>query len=554
MKIRVLDAALTARIAAGEVVERPASVVKELIENAIDAGATKIDVMIRGALTGSIIVSDDGCGIPGDQLRLALARHATSKLADGNVSAITTLGFRGEALPSMAAVGEVRLVSRHASDAMAFEVTASEVGVSDPRPVGHPAGTRVEINDLFSRYPARLRFLKSDRTEMAAVREVVDAAALAFPDVEFSFRPPGQQIRYLGAGSRHGPDAVAARARTVLGEAFRADGIAIDASADGVVVRGLACLPTRTRKDANGIFLAVNGRPVSDKGIVSAVRAAYAGLIAPGTTPMAFVSIAVDPRRVDVNVHPRKAEIRLSDAAAIHALVVEAITSALREAGLRTTSHLADLASELAVASGIPSGDRRRLPLGQVIGQANGSWIVSETMDGIVIVDQHAAHERVVLERLKERLARCDGSTINLPTRVDVQVSPAEAAALADRLGALSDLGLKMFLEEGRETIVSVWETPAALGPVDAAILVAEIAAAAVEDPSADVIGGRLLERLATAGCRAAIKAGQSMSLERADQLLREMEVTPNASTCNHGRPVVVFLSGDDLERLFGRK
>jgi len=551
MPIRVLDPVTAARIAAGEVVERPASVVKELIENAIDAGASRIEVTVRGELTSSIIVADDGNGISHEDLPLAVARHATSKLPTNDISSIATLGFRGEALPSIASVAELRLVSRPAGSDLALEIKASPDGITSPRPLAHPRGTRVEVRDLFASVPARLKFLKSRRTEMAAVREVIDNAALAFPDIEFRLDSAGMDVIYRAKGARGNPDAIAARAKEVLGEAFVRDGVSVSHVAEGVGVKGVACLPTRTRKDANGIVVIANGRPVQDRGLASAVRAAYAGLIAPGTAPLAFVSVSVDPARVDVNVHPRKSEVRFADPAGVHAAVTDAVRLALQGAGLRTTATLADMAADLARSVTVGAGDRRRLPLGRVIGQANGSWIVAETMDGIVIIDQHAAHERVVLERLRSAVGRGDGSSVELPEPVAVCLRPVELALLQERSESLERLGLRLGFLPGSVMVMAV---PAVLGAVDPSPLVSDLAAAAVDDPSADIIGERLLEMLATAGCRAAIKAGDVLSNEEADALLREIEATPNATTCNHGRPVISFMSQADLERLFARR
>jgi len=551
MRIRVLDPITVARVAAGEVVERPASVVKELIENSIDAGASRIEVIIPGELTSLIAVVDDGSGIEFDDLPVAVMPHATSKLLHNDLSAISTLGFRGEALHAIAAVAHLRIVSRPAGADFAVEMSCSDGVASEPRPRVHPRGTRVEVWDLFARHPARLKFLKSKRSEMAAIRDAVNNAALAFPDIEFRLSAPGNDIVYRPTGDRISIDAICERARDVLGDAFRRDGVTVRGSRDGVDVAGLACVPTRTKKDANGIIVVVNGRPVQDRGIISAVRAAYAGLTAPGTVPMAFVSISMPPDCIDVNVHPRKTEIRFNDPRLVHDAVSSLIREALETAGLRTSYRLADMAASLARATPVDAGDRRRLPLGRVIGQANGSWILSETMDGIVIIDQHAAHERIILERLKTAIGSGASGSIELPQPVAVPLTPVELAALADRADQLAQTGLRLRFLPG---IAMVEALPSAIGPVDAASLVADLAAAAVDDPAADVIGGKILDLLAAAGCRAAIKAGKVLSVEEADVLLREIEATPNASQCNHGRPVMVFLAGADIERLFARR
>ena len=548
MPIRILPPSVVARIAAGEVIDRPASVVRELIENAVDAGATRIEVVAREELTSTIIVSDDGVGIPPDELSLALARHATSKLPNDDLFAIRTLGFRGEALPSIAAVADIKLASRRTNEDVGWEVEAIAGQVSPLRPSPLRSGTRVEVRNLFGRVPARLKFLKSRRTELALVRDVFDSAALACPDIEFVLTT-SRTARYQRQGERRDPGAVHARAMDILGKVYRDDSVPIRRQDDAIEILGSACVPTSAGK--GDIIVIVNGRRVNNRDIVSAVKAAYKDLVVPGSTPYATVSIIVPPDAIDLNIHPRKAEVRFRDTEFVRASVTEAVRSALTKAGLRTSSRFVSLARTLAKTETTEVEDRRRLPLGRFVGQVDDSWIVTETADGIAIIDQHAAHERIILERLKAHVQTVAIDSVPLRTPTAVAMTEAELAAVEPLIPRLSSLGLEIQVT-GDFAMVST--IPAFFGPTDAVALIKEIAASAIRDPLIDPVGDRLLEILSTAACRAAIKAGDPLSPERADHLLREIEATPNTSQCNHGRPCVVFWSRRDLERLFARR
>lgn len=548
MSIRVLNPAVAARIAAGEVVERPSSIVKELIENAIDASATCIKVTVPEDPVSLIIVSDDGCGIEKDDLVLAFSRHATSKIPDDDVTRIETLGFRGEALPAASAISHVRLSSRAAGSDMAWEISASPSNVTNPSPIAGDKGTSVAVRDIFSNVPARLKFLKSKRTEMASIRTIFDNAALAVPDVEFRFISNGREVVYHRAGDRRNGLAVFNRVKDVLGEAFASDAVEVSADIDGVSVRGAACVPTRFRKDRKGLTVAVNGRVVTDPVIVSAIREAYSGLIAPGLEPIAFIHVFVRSEDVDVNVNPRKSEVRFADAAAVYSAVSSSVRAALDQVGLMTSKKLAARAAELAAGPRPEASDRRRLPLGRVIGQANGSWILGELMDGFVIVDQHAAHERVLLERLKDS---CGGlrSAARLPTPVVVTLRQEELAVLQDCADGLTEAGFDLEFVPGAIFVTAI---PDVMAGLDVEVILTSLASSVIAIPTR-AVANRLNELLSEAACHAAIKAGQVLTLDEADRLLREIEATPNAGQCNHGRPTVVFLSDADLRRLFAR-
>jgi DNA mismatch repair protein MutL len=542
MSIRVLEPAVAARIAAGEVVERPSSIVKELIENAIDAGATTIRVTVPGDPVALVIVADDGNGIDRVDLDLAFVRHATSKIPDNDVTRIGTLGFRGEALHAASAISCVTICSRTAASDCAWEISASPTGTTSPAPAAGAKGTTVYVKDIFANVPARLKFLKSRRAEMASIRTVFDNAALTNPSVEFRLTSAGRDIVHRAT------DTVFDRVKAVLGEAITDDAVAVSGVGAGMTVQGCACVPTRFRRDRRGMTVAVNGRVVSDPIVVSGIREAYSGLTAPGNEPISFIDLRIEPSGVDVNVDPRKSEVRFADPAAVHSIVSSSVREALDRVGLMTSRKIAAMAASLAAASVPEVSDRRRLPLGRVIGQVNGSWILSETVDGIVVVDQHAAHERVLLERLRDACAGAR-APIRLSTPAVVPLREEEIAVLQDNAAAMAASGFDLDFVPGAVFVASV---PDVMAGLDTAVIVAGIASSAVAVP-ARAVAARLTELMAEAACHAAIKAGDTLSNDEADRLLREIEATPNAGQCNHGRPTVAFLTDDDLRRLFAR-
>lgn len=540
--IRVLPSHVAARIAAGEVVERPASAVKELVENALDAGAGNIEVTARGESLLDVAVADDGHGMPPEDLAKCLLRHATSKLDGDDLRKVSTLGYRGEALPSMAAFATVRVTSRPKGQDVAFTVASG--GVTSPRPCSGKDGTRVEVSGLFESHPARLKFLKSRKSEAAAIREAVNAAALARPGVGFRLSVGGSECRYPPR------PLLRDRAADVLGREYADDSVDISHVVGEISVRGLACLPSAARPDPSGMRFYVNGRPVTDKVLRAAVQSAYASLIGPGKHPKALIMVDAPGWMVDVNVHPRKSEVRFMRPADVSSAVIAAIGKALSASGMRSPSALPDLARRLAQVSGNPSGDRRRLPLGRFLGQANGSWIVAETADGIVIVDQHAAHERIVLERLKASGMSASAGSFAYPSPRRREVAPAAAAAVHDALAFLRQAGFSVDAGDGHVEISAV---PADLALADLDEIVDLVVSSALSGAESGLMGEALWERLATAACKAAIKAGNELSPEQADALLRDIESTPNASWCNHGRPTVAFLKDSDIAKLFAR-
>jgi DNA mismatch repair protein MutL len=546
MPIRVLPDRVAATIAAGEVVERPASVVKELVENALDAGSTRIDIVVRGAKLSCISVTDNGPGMDQADLPLSLARHATSKLPDDRLDRISTLGFRGEALPSIATVASVRLTSRTKGQDVAFSVSQSFGGeVSKPRPSAGGLGTRVDVEGLFDRHPARLKFLKSDATERAWVRYVVDREALANPGVRFSLDLQGSRGAII-----YSPETASRRAGRVCGEPLAGNGIEVLLEKNGVSVAGLTTMPSALEKSASGADFFVNGRHVSSRGLSAAVQQPYRELVGAEGYPHCVLMISVDPSEVDVNVHPRKAEVRFRDEAAICSVVTEAISAALASAGLRSPKALAGLAKSLAVRHDAELGDRRRLPLGRYMGQANSAYIVAETIDGLVIIDQHAAHERVVMERLKAASVDLEETVVRLPSPVVRQCDVFETAAVADAREVLYGLGFKT---EVSPRGVELQAYPSVLTGCGPAELLEMLVDCCVRGSTSGLLGEAMWETIATAACKAAIKAGHELTPDRADALLREMEATPNISHCNHGRPTVAFLNSMDLGRLFER-
>ncbi len=597
--IRQLDEGAINRIAAGEVVERPASAVKELVENALDAGARRITV--DHALGGKALirVTDDGCGMTAGDLPLALARHATSKIDGTDLLDIHSFGFRGEALPSLGAVGRLTLTSRAEGDEAAA-VTVEGGRMGPVRPAALSRGTVVELRDLFYATPARLKFLRSDRAEAQAIAETVRRLAMAAPSVGFTLRAvdDGDPRILFRADPESGDlfDALRGRLSRVMGEDFIAAALRIDAEREGLRLTGYAALPTYSRGAAVSQHLFVNGRPVQDRLLIGALRAAYADLLPRDRFPAAALFLECDPHLVDVNVHPAKTEVRFRDPGLARGLIVSALRHALAEGGHRTAPVLSSLAlgaarqggaapayqrdyrpapgalhhaaawqapvADAPAIPGLAEAPAARIdpiaetraedtPLGAARAQIHGTYIIAQTRDGIVIIDQHAAHERLVYERLKRQVEANGVAAQALLIPEIVTLSEPEAARLLDHAGTLATLGLR--LEPFGPGAVAVRETPAALGQVDAGALVRDIL-----DEIADMgTTGRLRDRidavLSRMACHGSVRAGRQMRPEEMNALLREMEATPHSGQCNHGRPTWVALLLADIERLFGR-
>jgi len=609
MPVRQLAEAVVNRIAAGEVVERPASVVKELVENALDAGASRIDVLTDGGGRRLIRVTDDGEGMSRADLALAVERHATSKLTDDDLVAIDTLGFRGEALPSIGAVARLAIATRHKSEPHAWAIEVEAGAKSEPRPAALGEGTRVEVRDLFYATPARLKFLKLDRTEAEAVREVVRRLAMSRPDVAFTLAGE-ERAPVTFAATLPGATGRLARLGDVLGADFRANAVEIAAERDGVAVAGYAALPTLTRANALGQYLFVNGRPVRDKLLLGAVRGAYADYLPRDRHPLVALFVTLPAREVDVNVHPAKAEVRFRNAGLVRALIVHALKAALAREGTRaaTTGGSATIAAfrpaaavprrgwdwrrsparpddprrayvplragfaEAAQAAfdvGAPAAELRGEfheegaaaepaaaaldhPLGAARAQVHETYIVAQTRDSLIIVDQHAAHERIVYEKLKAAIEQSGVARQILLIPEIVELDEADVDRVLARAGELKRYGL--VVESFGPGAVALRETPALLGAIDGAGLVRDLAEHMSEWDEALPLERRLWQVASSMACHGSVRAGRRLKPAEMDALLREMERTPNSGQCNHGRPTYVELKLADIERLFGRR
>ena len=599
MPVRQLDPALINRIAAGEVVERPASVVKELVENALDAGARRIEVMTDGGGRRLIRVADDGDGMTKADLALAVERHATSKLSEGDdLLAIRTLGFRGEALPSIGAVARLAITTRHAGEPHAWSIAVEAGTKSDVKPAALGEGTRVEVRDLFFATPARLKFLKTDRTEAEAIRDVVRRLAMSRPDVAFTIAGEERAPVTWGA-ALPGPSGRLARLGDVLGPEFRANAVEVRGGREGLAIEGFAGLPTYSRANALGQYLFVNSRPVRDKLMLGAVRGAYADHMPRDRHPVVALFVTVDPREVDVNVHPAKTEVRFRDPGLVRASIVRSLHEALardaqRAASTGGTATIAALRPDLAARPrggwdwrrspaapaafvpsgfaaaaqrafevGAPSADARVVPveviadlidrpLGAARAQVHETYIVAQTRDGIVIVDQHAAHERLVYERMKAALERTGVARQILLIPDIVELEEADVERLVGRADELARFGL--VIEPFGPGAIAVRETPGLLGEIDAGALIRDLAEHMAEWDEALPLERRLMHVSATMACHGSVRAGRRLKPEEMNALLRDMEATPNSGQCNHGRPTYVELKLADIERLFGRR
>jgi DNA mismatch repair protein MutL len=594
--IRQLDEAAINRIAAGEVVERPASAVKELVENALDAGAARIQVDIADGGKTLIRVTDDGCGMSAEDLPLALSRHATSKIDGSDLLDIRSFGFRGEALPSLGAVGRLTITSRAMGEAAQIACEGSRM--TPVKPAALTKGTVVELRDLFFATPARLKFLRSDRAELQAVTEVIRRLAMAEPHVGFTLRDvTGGEARTLfRADPANGDlfDALQSRLATVIGRDFTENALRIDAERDGLRLQGYAALPTYSRGSSAQQYLFVNGRPVLDRMLYGALRAAYFDVLSRDRHPAAVLNLIADPQRVDVNVHPAKAEVRFREPDSARSLIITALKSALSGAGHRASSTVGaatldafrpeprvyqmDRPSQAsfarayafqapeaftgfaeapqAAAFAPPSEEKPQPhdehPLGAACAQLHENYIVAQTAKGIVIVDQHAAHERLVYERLKRQQAETGirAQALLIPEIVDL--SPTDAARLLDAAPALAEVGLT--IEPFGGNAVAIRETPAVLGPVNGAALIRDILDELADSGDSQLVRAKIDAILSRMACHGSVRSGRQMRPEEMNALLREMEATPLSGQCNHGRPTYVELSLHDIERLFGRR
>ncbi len=603
MPVRQLPEQVVNRIAAGEVVERPASVVKELVENAIDAGASRIDIFSDGGGRRRIGITDDGSGMSHGDLALAVDRHATSKLDDEDLLQIRTLGFRGEALPSIGAVAKLGITTRHAGEPHAWSLAVEGGAKSGIMPAALGQGTRVEVSDLFYATPARLKFLKTDRTEAEAIREVVRRLAMARPDIAFTLAGE-ERAPVTWAAALPGAAGRLTRLGDILGTDFRSSAIEVRAEREGVVVEGFAAAPSLTRANALGQYLFVNGRPVRDKLILGAVRAAYADYLPRDRHPVVALFVTLPPQEVDANVHPAKTEVRFRNAGLVRALIVHALKEGLAREGKRTAANIDGAAisafrpvfaprpgnwdwrhspsspvtpmpsfegagapafaerEQSAFDVGTPTADVRfqeappadllDRPLGAARTQIHETYIVSQTRDGLIVVDQHAAHERIVYEKLKASLAKNGVQRQILLIPEIVELDEATVEKLLDRAEELASFGLA--IESFGPGAVAVRETPSLLGKANAAGLLRDLAEHMAEWDEALPLERRLMHVAATMACHGSVRAGRRLKPEEMNALLREMEDTPNSGQCNHGRPTYVELKLADIEKLFGRR
>lgn len=609
MNIKQLSETLVNQIAAGEVIERPSSAVKELIENALDAGATRIDIATAGGGKALLRVSDNGHGMGRADLELAVRRHCTSKISD-TLDDIRTLGFRGEALPSIGSVARLSISSRRPDGADGAEIAVAGGKLLYLRPAAANPGTIVEVRDLFFATPARLKFLKTERAEAAAITEVVKRMAIAFPHVRFTLSGSDRTtLEFPSTG-----DDRLARMAQVLGADFKDNAIALDAERETVELTGFAGLPTFNRGNSAHQYAFVNGRPVQDKQILSAIRGAYAETIPTGRYPVAVLSIRIDPFLVDVNVHPAKSDVRFRDPGLVRGLIVGAIREALSRDGDRAATTGADgmlrsfrgtaqpgwraspppqpwspqtspsrpFAAASSAATGfaygfaepaqalfdelsVPTARMEAVPtvqaaseelssqyrLGAARAQIHENYIVAQTADGLVIVDQHAAHERLVFEELRKALhsKRMPSQVLLIPEIVDLPEEDCDRLMVhADSLG---NLGLA--IERFGPGAIAVRETPAMLGEVDAQGMVRQLADEIAEWDTASLLGAKLEYVAATMACHGSVRSGRRLRPEEMNALLRQMEATPGSGQCNHGRPTYIELKLSDIERLFGR-
>ncbi|MEW6631232.1 MAG: DNA mismatch repair endonuclease MutL [Pseudomonadota bacterium] len=622
MPIRQLSETMINQIAAGEVIERPASVVKELVENALDAGAQRIEIVTAGGGLNLIRVTDDGSGIPEKELALAIARHCTSKLSD-DIHDIRSLGFRGEALPSIGSVARLSIRSRTASGDSAAEIGIEGGRVSAVKPAAANRGTTVEVRDLFFATPARLKFMKGERAESSATGDVVKRIAIAFPAVRFTLAGPDRSTLELPA-TGDTPEGRLARVAQVMGEDFPDNAVAIDAMRDGVHLAGHVSIPSYTRANALQQYAYVNGRPVRDKLIAGAIRGAFADVLPRDRHAVTVLFLSLDPATLDVNVHPAKADVRFRDPGLVRGLIVGAIREALASAGIRaaTTGAAGMMAAfrpgaapyahpgpanghrsyEASYrASGFSGFDPSRSPqrpldmgearphrggfgeheqaafdtgplasadaragaaepaealLGMVLGaaraQVHENYIVAQTRDSLVIVDQHAAHERLVYEALKNALhsRAVPSQMLLLPEIVDLPEDDAERLAMHSETLAKFGLGVERF----GPGAVAVRETPSMLGETNVQQLVRDLADEIADHDTVETLKERLDKIAATMACHGSVRSGRLLKAEEMNALLRQMEATPGSGTCNHGRPTYIELKLADIERLFGRR
>ena len=578
MAIRILPNNLVNQIAAGEVIERPASVVKELVENSIDAGATSVEVTLSDGGKSLIVVSDNGKGIDKDELPIAVERHATSKLPDDNLFNINFFGFRGEALPSISSVARMSIVSRREGAENAWKIEVNGGEKSGVVPAAHPRGTRIEVRDLFYAAPARLKFLKSSASETAQCVDILNRIALANPTISFYLTEDGKKKVSLNACQGELFDSRLKRLTDVMGREFGDNSLLINAQRENLRITGYVSLPTLNKSNSLYQYLFVNNRPVRDKLLLGAIKGAYQDVLAHNRYPMAALYFDIDPAYVDVNVHPAKAEVRFYDNALVRGLLVSSIRQALALGDHKTANNL-DLAA--FVQDNIPSFGQNETavlrehqpvsanypvspsatnvaegevgPLGLAKAQFHDTYIISQTEDSIVIIDQHASHERIVMEKLKASLLaenKVATQILLIPEIVDLSIS--EKTRIVEAAEELQKLGL--VVEEFGSTAVIVREVPALIGDCDIKALIRDLAGEMAEWGKGFSLTDKLHTICATIACHGSVRAGRKLNINEMNHLLRDMEKTEHSGQCNHGRPTYVELKLKDIEKLFERR
>lgn len=610
MGIRILPSNLVNQIAAGEVIERPASVVKELVENAIDAGASSIEITLLDGGKGMISVTDDGKGMLPEELSLAVERHATSKLPDDDLFNINFLGFRGEALPSVASVSRLSITSRPRGADSAFKIEVNGGQKSEVKPAAGNFGTRIEVRDLFYATPARLKFLKSNASEVAQCVDIVQKIAIANPCIAFTLYDENKRKIFFDASPKDAPNATMHRIESVMGKDFAQNSLQLDEKRDNIRISGFVSLPTYNKANSLSQYLFVNSRPVRDKLLLGALKGAYQDVLPSNRYPACVLFFEVNPQYVDVNVHPTKAEVRFFDAGAVRGLLVSAVRKLLStgsSAGADAEANNINLAEyvhffgepekpekhndnmclisdNFLQMSGFPKGrgysapaakqayipqleneysvkteevenveDVEYFPLGLAKAQFHNTYIISQARDGIVIIDQHAAHERITMEKMKKNLLenkRVETQILLIPEVVDLSIS--EKQKILEIAPELSKAGLE--IEEFGASAVIVREIPALIKNCDVKKLVTDLAQEAQEWNKGFSLDDKINHICATCACHGSVRAGRSLNFEEMNHLLREMETTERSGQCNHGRPTYIKLSLSEIEKLFARK
>ena len=598
MRIRHLPDYLVNQIAAGEVIERPAAAVKELVENAIDAGATQIDIDVRNGGKSLIQIRDNGCGMSAEELEAATERHATSKLPDDDLVNISHLGFRGEALPSIGSVSRLTIKSKPTDNDNAYEISMAGGTKEKTAPTAHTQGTTIEVRDLFYATPARLKFLKTDRAEYGAIKDSILRIAMAFPDIGFKLSHDGAVKLNLTA--EHGDlfQQQKERISAVLGKDFGENCVRVDATREDITITGYTSLPTLNRATNQYQYLFVNGRPVKDKMILGCVRAAYMDVLHHGRHPLTALFLELPAEMVDVNVHPAKAEVRFRDAGMVRGLIISSLKHALMEGGITTSSTLSTQTLERmqpsANANPLPYGRSgqpavpsyyahgnlaektqefysplepsarveqifeespasRNYPLGAARAQIHENYIIAQSIEGLVIIDQHAAHERLVYERLKSQMEAGNVKSQGMLVPEIIDLEETKIHALLEHNEMLHKFGL--IIEAFGNDSISVQSIPAIMGDkVDIKKLIHDIIDEIVENNTAEKLQKTLHEVLSSAACHGSIRSGRRMNIDEMNALMRQMEETPNSGHCNHGRPTHITLELKDIEKLFGRR